>query len=57
MIRLLLFLIVALVIYTVAKGFYTGTMDGDTTLSEVGSAMKEYKAQMVEGVQKMVGRR
>jgi len=43
MIKLALYLLVFMVIFTVVKGLVTGKMDGNTTLYEVGSAMKDYR--------------
>jgi len=50
MIRITIYLLVALVIFILARGFLTGQMSGKTTLSEVGKAMmEEYKNDIAKG--------
>ena len=49
MVRLLIYFLVALVVFTIIRGFMTGQMSGKTTLAEVGKAMiEEYKSDITK---------
>ena len=50
MIKIAVYSLMTLAILTIARGFWTGKMDGNTTLYEVGSAMKDYRIQIAEGI-------